>query len=108
MPLVVSAQHAALYYRSSSIDSSQRDSSIHKIGVQKLTKYLIIKYTDGTKSKIPKDSVWGFRDNKGHLFRIFKGEPYQIMKRNGLIKYSYYSFIYIDRTHSDAQYSITL
>jgi hypothetical protein len=104
-------QQAALYYQSADIDKTQPDNSIRNIDVQKLGRYLVIKYKNRAKTKVPKDSVWGFRDKKGRLYRMFKGEPYEVVKKNGYVRYAYDSFIYIEPTlipNKEARYSATL
>lgn len=75
----------ALFFRSSDIENARSDSPICDIRPQKFGNYILIKYTNGDKTKITKDSVWGFRRRKGRLYRMYKGEPYQVIVKDGYI-----------------------
>ncbi|WP_342084844.1 hypothetical protein [Dyadobacter sp. OTU695] len=104
-------QQAALYYHSTDIDAIMPDSSIRNIWAQKLGRSIVIKHKNGVKTKLPKDAVWGFRDKKGRLYRMFKSEPYEVVKKDGYVRYSYDSFIYIEPTlipYKEARFSTTL
>ncbi|MCF0073487.1 hypothetical protein LZD49_23615 [Dyadobacter sp. CY261] len=104
-------QRAALLYRSTDIETTQPDSSIRNIWPQKFGRYMVIKYKNGVKTKVPKDAVWGFRDKKGRLYRMFKREPFEVVKNEGYVRYAFNSFIYIDPMiipHKEARFSATL
>lgn len=104
-------QRAALFYRSADIDAMRPDSTIRDIWPQKFGKYMRVKYKTGIKTKVPKDAVWGYRNRKGKLFRIYKGQPYQVVKNGQYVKYYYQDFIYIEPalvSNLEARYSTTL
>ncbi|SKC19071.1 hypothetical protein [Dyadobacter psychrophilus] len=104
-------QSAALFFQSADIGNARTDSSIRDVWPQKFGKYMRIKYTNGDKTKILKDSVWGFRSRKGRLYRMYKGEPYQFVVKDGYIKYYYDTFALTEPTIipvTEARYSATL
>nr|WP_295934304.1 hypothetical protein [uncultured Dyadobacter sp.] len=104
-------QRAALIYSSADIDTMRPDSSVRNVWPQKFGKYMRIKYKTGVKAKVPKDAVWGFRDKKGNLFRMYKGMPYRVVKNGEYVKYYYEDLIYIEPTlvpSIEARYSATL
>ena len=80
-------QSAALFFQSADIENARIDSLIRDVCPQKFGKYIRNKYTNGDRTKIPKDSVWGFRSKKGRLYRMYKGEPYQVVVKDRYIKY---------------------
>jgi len=85
---------AALYFRSSDIKNASIDSPIRDVLPQKFGKHMRIKYRNGDRAKILKESVWGFRNRKGRLYRMYKGEPYEVVEKDGYIKYRYDTFVY--------------
>ena len=104
-------QRAALFYRSTDIDTVSPDSSIRDIWPQKFGKHMRIKYKTGVKKKVLKDAVWGYRNRKGSLYRMYKGMPYLVVKNGTYVKYFYEDLVYIDPTfipNSEARYSATL
>lgn len=106
-----SSQKAALFFQSTDIENARTDSSIRDVWPQKLGKYMRIKYRNGTKTKVPKESVWGFRNKKGRLYRMYRGEPYEVVVKDGYIKYYYETFVYIEPAlipDTETRYSTTL
>ena len=104
-------QSAALFFRSADIENARTDSLIRDVWPQKFGKYIRIKYTNGDKAKIAKNSVWGFRSKKGRLYRMYKGEPYQVVVKDGYVKYYYDTFAYIEPALipiTESRYSATL
>ncbi|MEO6685353.1 MAG: hypothetical protein ABIN24_05285 [Dyadobacter sp.] len=81
-------QHQKLLYHSSDIGKSD-SLTIKKIHPQQYSKYVKIRNQDGTKSKILKDSLWGFTDRKGHIFRFRKRLPYRVVFKKDFVKYVY-------------------
>lgn len=106
-----SGQHTALFYRSAEIETAPRDSTIRDVWPQKSGKYMLIKYRNGLKTKVPKDSVWGFRDRKGNVFRMYERVPYLVVENETYVKYHYETEIYIEPTfipHTLSYFSETL
>ncbi|TKT94236.1 hypothetical protein [Dyadobacter frigoris] len=81
-------QHQKLLYNSS--DIGQSDSlTIKTIRGQQYSRYVKVFNRSGTKIKIPKDSLWGFTDRKGHIYRFYKKLPYRVVFKNDFVKYIY-------------------
>lgn len=81
-------QHQKLLYSSSDIGKSD-SLTIRKIRGQRYGKYVKVVNVDGTKIKIPKDSLWGYTDRKGHIFHYYNKLAYRVIFKNGFIKYNY-------------------
>ena len=48
---------------------------------------ITVKYTDGRKELIPKDSIWGYENSRGRLYRYYKREFYRVVAVSDLVRY---------------------
>lgn len=90
-------QHQKLLYHSSDIGKSD-SLTIKKIRGQRYSKYVKVINLDGTKTKILKDSLWGYTDRKGHILHYYKRIPFRVIVKDKFVKYVY----------SNGRYSQTL
>lgn len=81
-------QKQAILYSSRDIGKT-RSAAFEKIRVPEHGRFVKIRHADGTKSKILKDSLWGYSDNKGRIYRLYKNRSYRVFAREDYIKYSY-------------------
>jgi hypothetical protein len=49
---------------------------------------ITVRYVDGHTERIPKDSIWGYEDRRGRLYRYYKNEFYKIRKEKDVIYYT--------------------
>ncbi len=73
---------------SSQIADALCDSSIKKVELAAFSERVIIKYKNGEKRFIPKDSVWGIRRKNDYPSRLFNGYSYQLFQLSPVLKYS--------------------
>ena len=52
-----------------------------------LSSTISVKYTDGRHQVIPKDSIWGYEDTHGRLYRYYQHEFYRVTAVSDLIRY---------------------
>ena len=83
----VATQAQSLLKSSSEINHAIADTAIKKIKPQKFGRTLKVKYKDGSQQRIKMDSLWGYKDKKGRIFRLYKNVPYQILKENEFVTY---------------------
>src|SRR5215217_5974334 len=83
----------SLLRNSSDVDNAIPDTSIKKIKPQKFGRAVKVRYKDGNLERIKMDSLWGYTNKKGKVFRIYKHHIYQILKEEEFITYFVTSFI---------------
>ena len=49
---------------------------------------ITIKYADGRSQDVPKDSIWGYEDQRGRLYRYYKHDFYRVANTEGLVRYT--------------------
>lgn len=81
-------QHQKVLYKGTDIGQSD-SSTVKTIRAQQYSRYLKVLNRDGTKTRVLKDSLWGFSDRKGHIFRFRKRLPYRVIFKNDFVKYVY-------------------
>lgn len=92
-------QHQKLLYHSS--DIGQSDSlTIKKIRGHQYRKYVKVIKVDGTKTKVLKDSLWGFTDRKGRIFHYYKRIPFRVIFKDDFVKYVYHNGRYSHTLYS--------
>lgn len=86
------AQHTnpQLYIKSVDISNNTegKNRKIKKIKRADWSDKIIVYYSNGNKKTFSSDSLWGFRDNDGNIFRSFKGELYNLRQQDSLCIYS--------------------
>lgn len=76
-----------LLFSPSEIAMSRNDSLYaKKIRLKKSN--ILIYYRNGSKISVPYDSVWGYQEKNGNIFRIYAKEIYKIEKTGKLIIYN--------------------
>ncbi|TDE09420.1 hypothetical protein [Dyadobacter psychrotolerans] len=69
------------------------DTLIEKITPQRYGRYVRIRYYDGSKQKLFKDSLWGYIDKKGTVYRIYRREHYKVLETDEIGKYAYKKYV---------------
>ncbi|AUD05976.1 hypothetical protein [Spirosoma pollinicola] len=75
-------------YSSQLISQSYQGPAIKKIRAPgRFSSTITVKYTDGRKQIIPRDSIWGYEDARGRLYRNYKREFYRVTAVSDLVRY---------------------
>jgi hypothetical protein len=83
LPLVLAGQRILRYSNESKRTTG--DTVIRKITPQPYGKYVRIRYYDGSKQKIFKDSLWGYIDKKGTVYRIYHRRSYSVLENDEIV-----------------------
>ncbi len=76
-------------YSSQAINQSYQGPAIRTIRPRwYFASNITIKYADGRSQDVPKDSVWGYEDQRGRLYRYYKRDFYRVLNTEGLVRYS--------------------
>lgn len=62
-------------------DTTDQITSIESRGT--LSKYLIVHYAHSRRKLIPKNSIWGYVDNRKAIWRSYEKELFLVIKNNG-------------------------
>lgn len=91
LPLVLAGQNI-LRHSNESMQVSG-DTLIRRITPQRYGKYVRIRYHDGSKQKVFKDSLWGYIDKKGSVYRIYRRQQYRVLESDQIVKYAYKKYV---------------
>ena len=91
LPLVLAGQNI-LRHNNESMQVSG-DTLIRRITPQRYGKYVRIRYYDGSKQKVFKDSLWGYIDKHGSVYRIYHRQSYRVLKKDEIVKYTYKKYV---------------
>lgn len=75
-------------YSSQMIAQSYQGPAIKKIrSPGRFSSTITVKYTDGRKQVIPRDSLWGYEDARGRLYRYYRHEFYRVTAVSDSVRY---------------------
>lgn len=74
----INAQQNKLLFKSSDLFAQIKDTTkITSISTNPIGRYILVKYADGTKEKISKDTLWGII-SKGNIYRIYGSGLFEV------------------------------
>lgn len=82
-------QAQRVLYSSHTINQSGQDAAIKTIRPHwAFSNVITVIYKNGHTERIPKDSIWGYEDRHGRLYRYYKNEFYRVRKVENLVYYT--------------------
>lgn len=81
------AQHYRVLYTGSDLNQPDSSDSIRSISSSEASNLLKILYRDGRRIKISTKTVWGYTDNRNHIYRFYRGKTYKVTALGETIKY---------------------
>ncbi|MDI9875111.1 hypothetical protein [Flectobacillus rivi] len=74
----INAQQNKLLFKSSDLFAQIKDTTkITSISTNPIGRYILVKYADGSKEKISKDTLWGII-SKGNVYRIYGSGLFEV------------------------------
>ncbi len=83
----VSAQRYRILYTSEDLNKSNSQDSVKYISVNEMLGVYKVIYKDGHKRKLNPKTVWGYTDDKNHVYRFYEGKVFKVTSIDAVVTY---------------------